>query len=543
MTYRCPICAAAVESTGCANHPEPPLEIAAGADPLLGATIADRFVVLGPLGRGGMGVLYRAWQMSTAREVAIKVLDRLDEGALARFRREARVTANLSSPHVVTVLDTGALPDDRPYLVMELLRGDSLAETLKMGPLLPPDAAAVGAQICLALAEAHAAGVVHRDLKPGNIMLETLPDGRPFVRVLDFGLAKFMETIDQSVVTHANATPGTPAYMSPEQIRGQTVGPGTDLYAVGLIVYELVCGRRAYPQASLPEIFTNKLLKPPPTLVSQRPRLAALSAVIDRCLARELADRPSSAEELRIALERLDHTKTPVLDDVSTLETDPPPSVPSVEEPAQVPVDEPAAVPGADDPIVDPANLDSRAPGAMIALGLALALGVIWAGLSMLNRPAPTGAALPDALSAAPASPIVEVPTSPATQPSRAPASAPVTVAPASTATAAPSTAAAKAPATRKPKPKPTLQVSGVEAIGLSADDARATLRSVTRRAQRCSIPQIVRASLFVAKNGSVKRAQIKPSNACLKRHLAQARFPAPSGGFGTVRARIGGAP
>ncbi|MCA9539090.1 MAG: serine/threonine protein kinase, partial [Myxococcales bacterium] len=188
-------------------------------DPRCGAPVAEGLVVLGRLGAGGMGVVYRAWQRSMGRQVALKVLDpglAHDPRAVERFLREARVTARLRSPHTVTVLDAGQLDDGALFLTMELIEGRSLHALLNEDGRLPPDRAArLAEQICLSLEEAHLAGVVHRDLKPANVMVSSIGN-RTLVKVLDFGVARVLDPM-AARLTETGSLLGTPSYMSPEQ--------------------------------------------------------------------------------------------------------------------------------------------------------------------------------------------------------------------------------------------------------------------------------------------------------------------------------------
>jgi serine/threonine protein kinase len=199
------------------------------------------YEILAELGRGGMGVVYHARQVALNREVALKTILRADlaDGAVARFWAEAEVMAAVRHPHVVQVFDLGG-HDGRLFLAMELVAGGSLAGRLAGGPLPPWAAAEKAEQVARGVAAAHDLGVVHRDLKPGNVQLD--PAGQP--KVTDFGLAKWRS----ADLTETNAVMGTPAYMAPEQAAGRTkyVGPSADVWALGVILYECVAGRRPF---------------------------------------------------------------------------------------------------------------------------------------------------------------------------------------------------------------------------------------------------------------------------------------------------------
>jgi len=214
--------------------------------------LADRYEVLGPLGRGGMADVYRARDTALDREVAVKVLR--DAAHSERFRAEARTLAMLSHPGLVTVLDVGEV-EGRPFLVMELVRGATLAECCQ-GEQLPPErVAAIGAQLAAALSHVHGAGVLHRDIKPGNVLLAD--DDR--VLLADFGIARLVE---QHATTDTGFTMGTAAYLSPEQVKGERVTPAADVYALGLVLLEALTGRRAY-EGTPTEAASARLHRPP----------------------------------------------------------------------------------------------------------------------------------------------------------------------------------------------------------------------------------------------------------------------------------------
>jgi eukaryotic-like serine/threonine-protein kinase len=220
--------------------------------------LGGRYALEGLLGRGGMAEVYRAHDLVLGRAVAVKLLRDVtaNEAERARFTDEARTLARLSHPGLVTILDA-AIADDVQYQVMELVDGPSLAECCRDGPLDPARVAAIGAQLADALGHAHAAGVVHRDLKPANVLLGA--DNRALLT--DFGIARLLSAAARRTIT--GATVGTPAYLAPEQVRGEEVTPAADVYALGLVLLEALTGRRAYRGAPV-EAALARLTAPPP---------------------------------------------------------------------------------------------------------------------------------------------------------------------------------------------------------------------------------------------------------------------------------------
>ncbi|MGK0361245.1 MAG: hypothetical protein ACI9U2_003563 [Bradymonadia bacterium] len=284
------------------------LDIAAD-DARCGTVLDDRYVILGRLGAGGMGTVYTAWQISTGRTVALKLLaEAISDNSIAteRFMREARMTAGLSSPHVVRVHDFGQLEDTTAYIAMEWIDGEPL-EDLINGPMPPARAIELVRQVCIALEEAHGQGLVHRDLKPANIIVRQLADGGDFAQVLDFGIAKVLDET-QTALTHESQNPGTPAYMSPEQARNEPVGPPTDLYALAVILFEMLVGERPFTGTSAMSVLLQHVQATPPSLKSRLPDLPgveAIDAVLQQGLAKKVSDRYASAQALRADLDRL----------------------------------------------------------------------------------------------------------------------------------------------------------------------------------------------------------------------------------------------
>jgi TolB-like protein/Flp pilus assembly protein TadD len=257
------------------------------------------------LGAGGMGEIYRATDLRLGRAVAVKVLagggaDRAQ--ALERFEREARAIAALSHPGILAVHDAG-VEDDLAYTVMELLEGETLADRLERGPLAWREAAALGAEIAEGLAAAHAKGVVHRDVKPDNVFVTR--EGR--ARVLDFGIARLLQDAGESGrATGTGLVLGTLGYMSPEQARGERVGPASDLFSLGCVLFEMVSGTPAFRRGTTAETVAAILRDPPPPLPSSLAGLPeGLRTAIEACLQKDEAARPASARDVAALLHPL----------------------------------------------------------------------------------------------------------------------------------------------------------------------------------------------------------------------------------------------
>ncbi len=270
--------------------------------------IAGRFRIECEIGRGGMGTVYRASHLGLERPVAVKVLKQEFAAypeVAERFMREARTMARLKHPRAAMIYDAGHLADGRPFIVMEYVEGSTLAETLaREGSLAPERAVQIAAEICDVLSEAHALGIVHRDLKPSNIML----NGRG-VCVLDFGIAKVLQNSTEVTRTHhtteSGLVIGTPRYMSPEQCLGHAVGPASDLYSVGVILYEMLAGRPPFLDTLSSAVLVKVATATPPPLLALRPECPRpLALAVHTLLAKNPALRPSKAAEARALLER-----------------------------------------------------------------------------------------------------------------------------------------------------------------------------------------------------------------------------------------------
>jgi serine/threonine protein kinase len=273
-------------------------------DPNVGRRLIDQYVLVEKIGEGGMGAVYLAEQPTVGRRAVVKLLHpqlSRDPNVAARFNLEARAAAALNHPHIVTVYNYGAdssRPDGGLFLAMEYLEGRDLERAvIDAGRLAAARAVHIARQVCAALAEAHARGVVHRDLKPSNVMLVTRGRDDDFVKVLDFGIAK----VKGVALTNSNMVFGTPEYMSPEQLRGQELDGRSDLYAVGVVLFEMLAGRLPFVCETPEQLMTSHLESLPPPLSQAAPGVevpAELEALVARCLAKDRAARPASAEEL-----------------------------------------------------------------------------------------------------------------------------------------------------------------------------------------------------------------------------------------------------
>ena len=270
--------------------------------------IAGRFRIECEIGTGGMGTVYRATQLGLERPVAVKIIKpeyASDPDVADRFMREARTMAKLRHPHAAMIFDAGHLPDGRHFIIMEFVEGHTLSEALQMeGRFTPERAVRIASDVCDVLAEAHSLGIVHRDLKPSNIMLNERG-----ICVLDFGVAKVLAT--SADVTHTHATTGsgvivgTPRYMSPEQCLGQRIGARSDLYSLGVLLYEMLTGRPPFtdPLASAVLVKQATALPPPlPKLRQDLPR--SLVIAVHTLLAKRPDDRPPNARAAQKLLEK-----------------------------------------------------------------------------------------------------------------------------------------------------------------------------------------------------------------------------------------------
>jgi serine/threonine protein kinase len=309
MEKFCPSCSRAYEDsdlTHCELDGERLIVMQTEAD-LVGQELDGKYVVLKKLGEGGMGTVYVAEQRSMGREVAVKILrPRFSQNrqAIKYFLREARAASRLTHPNTITVYDSGQTPQGLLYQVMERLNGRPLNEIIEAeGGLAVPRAIAILSQICDSLSEAHLAGITHRDLKPENIFIEPTAGNPEFVKVLDFGIAKIAEDGG----TNATATGmicGTPSYMSPEQTMGRALDGRSDIYALGVLLFEIVVGDRPFAGQTPMEIMLKHINEPPPALPEGvgGAYAARLSAALQRMMAKSVEDRPADCQALKSEL-------------------------------------------------------------------------------------------------------------------------------------------------------------------------------------------------------------------------------------------------
>lgn len=274
-------------------------------DELIGQTV-ERYVLVKKLGKGAMGVIYLGVHPMIRSRVAVKVLHGATDDSHADFSRfviEARAVNEIKHPNIVRIMDLDALPDGRPFIVMEYLEGVSLRKRMVRPPLLEPDEANhIVIQVLNALGAAHDAGFIHRDLKPDNVFITNDGD----VKLLDFGIAKLLDESAKTFATQDGAVVGTPMYLAPEQALGEhdLVGPWTDLYSMGVILYEMYTGKSPFDSKNVSQILLAHINKAP---IPPSERNALISAELERtilwCLEKKQADRPQSAQELHEAFD------------------------------------------------------------------------------------------------------------------------------------------------------------------------------------------------------------------------------------------------
>ncbi len=286
-------------------------------DPTLGRVLGGQYRIDTLLGQGGMGSVYRGVQLSVNRSVAVKLITATTGGAASpnqpelvnRFRREAEATARLSHPNTVRLFDFGVTEGNELYMVMELLEGADLGQQLQAGGAMPRQAALqVTRQVLAALSEAHALGIVHRDLKPANVFLSRVHGGDTIAKVMDFGIAGIEQARETQKLTMTGAVIGTPAYMSPEQAQGKPVDARSDLYSLGVVLFEMLTGRPPFEADTVVSLLLAHVTAPPPRLAAVAPQLAQLPALqdlLDSLLSKTLEGRPPSAAVALAAVDAL----------------------------------------------------------------------------------------------------------------------------------------------------------------------------------------------------------------------------------------------
>ena len=305
MLRICGTCGLRTESETCPNDGQP---TAIPPDPLVGQMIGGRYQVLKQIGAGGYGAVYKAQHATTKDIVAIKVLhasSQQDPEVGARFRREAQATSALKHPNTVRVFDFGELPDGGMYLAMEFLEGTPLSDLMHRGAMEFRRLVPIALQVLKALSEAHGKGLVHRDLKPDNIFLQTVHGEADFVKVLDFGIAKSMVGGLGGDLTSTGVIIGTPNYMSPEQARGKDVDHRTDLYALSCILFEGLTGEVPFPAESALDMLLRRLTESPPR-PHTRVKFECPDAICDvvlAAMAKEQKQRPQTADAMAAALQ------------------------------------------------------------------------------------------------------------------------------------------------------------------------------------------------------------------------------------------------
>jgi serine/threonine protein kinase len=351
-------------------------------------TIGGRYRLGERIGHGGMGEVFAAHDLRLDREVALKLL-RADlaeqDGMRERVVAEARLAARLTHPHVVGVLDTGE-QDGRPFVVMERLSGRTLGDELADGPMPPERVRDVGLQVLRALAAAHELGIVHRDVKPGNV----LDTGVGTWKVADFGIAKWVHA--EETLTGTGELLGSPSYLAPERIEGEQAGPASDLYAVGVLLYEALCGRKPFEgddPFALATAIREGAYEPPGSVFPDADR--TIVAVIERAMKRDPSERYESAETMAAALlgedtqDTADVTATiavpvttplPPTEEEPLLESDGNETVPvpRVEQTARLPYQAPAPRP---EPPRRPSKTPQIVAGAILALILITVFAIV----------------------------------------------------------------------------------------------------------------------------------------------------------------------
>jgi serine/threonine-protein kinase len=295
----------------------------AGDDPLVGTALANRYQIMARIGRGSIGGIFRAFDSTTERQVAIKVLKKhlvRDDELRSRFEQEAQALKRMQHKNLIAVRDFGiSTSADEPFIVMEYIDGETLASLIGDLTYIPAERLVpIMVQVCDALIHAHSQGILHRDIKPANIMLIDMPRERDVVKVLDFGLAKIADDAlaagTNSLETNPGDPIGTPLYMSPEQARGDKLDARSDVYSMGTVMYECLTGVPPITGSGVVEILQKQVSFRPPAMSQVRPFLkipAELEAIVEKCIQKERAERFNNMIELREALMAVQETLVP----------------------------------------------------------------------------------------------------------------------------------------------------------------------------------------------------------------------------------------
>jgi serine/threonine protein kinase len=269
------------------------------ADPLLGVAIAGKYRLDAKLGAGGMGAVYRATRLLIGDEVAVKILhsEQNDPKAAERFKREAQAAARLKHQNAVTILDFGTSEDGSQYLVMDLVEGESLRQIVKhQGPLTPSASVEIINQVCAALGEAHRLNIIHRDIKPDNIIVNATANGLR-TKVLDFGIAKLRDDTAGNL-TQTGSILGTPHYMSPEQCLGEELDNRSDIYSLGVVLFEMLTGIVPFNSPTSSAVVVQQVTQPPPPLRSINASISVVvEATVLNALEKQRAARPQNASD------------------------------------------------------------------------------------------------------------------------------------------------------------------------------------------------------------------------------------------------------
>ena len=317
----------------------------------MSSEVLGNYRLIDRLGAGGMGEVWRAEDTRLMRQVAIKILsERIanDPEWKARFLREARTIAQMNHPNIATIYSIEQ-EADKLFIAMELVEGESLGAVLAKGALQPIEAVRIVRQVAEALAEAHDKGIVHRDVKPDNIIV-----GKRGVKVLDFGIAKqITSTSDTPTLTQAGLIVGTPFYMSPEQALGRQVDARSDLFSLGVVLYEALAGKRPFEGEAVTETMMNIIMQEPANLATVAPKVPpSLVEIVNRALQKKPERRYGSAGEMVDALSRVDFKQAPAKPALKPTKIDAPTvAMPSAPQPTQSPIPGQRALIADDDPV------------------------------------------------------------------------------------------------------------------------------------------------------------------------------------------------